>query len=46
MTAICGVAAALPVLTYDTVRSAPVLAAPCIWRVLNRLQWLSVWRGF
>src|SRR3990172_1508886 len=31
--AICGVAAAHPVLTYTTVRSGPVLAAPCIWRI-------------
>jgi len=31
--AICGVAAALPVLTYDPVRSALVLKAPCIWRI-------------
>ena len=36
--AICGVAATLPVLTYETVRSGPVLAAPGIWRLLNRLQ--------
>ena len=27
-----------PVLAYEPVRSAPVLAPPCIWPLLNRLQ--------